>query len=74
MTYSIKGLDADALMTLDDILPGSWREESKRRDDGNYDVDLNDAWLKIFDDIIYICMDNEEQILFRSLFIEIVIH
>ena len=73
MTYDILGIDGVTLMTLDDVLPDSWREPSRRRDDGLYDVQLNDAWLKIDDGIMYICMDDEEIIFYRNLFVQIII-
>lgn len=73
MFYEILGIDSVTLMTLDSVLPDSWREVSKSREDGLYNVQLNDAWLKIDCGNIYICMDDKEVILYKNLFVEIII-
>lgn len=73
MNFEILGIDGVTLMTLDEVLPDTWREPSSSRDDGLYDIRLNDAWLKVNDCIAYICMDDIEIILYRNLFVQIII-
>ena len=73
MTVVIKGLNTRTLGTLDKIFIDSWREETHPNSDGTYDIQLNDAWIEIKEEEIYIVYEDISILLFRDLFVEIII-
>lgn len=73
MIVAIKGLNPRILGTLDNIFIDSWREETHPNSDGTYDIQLNDAWMEIKEGEIYIVYEDISILLFRDLFVEIII-
>ena len=73
MTVAIKGLNPRTLTTLDNIFIDLWREETHLNSDGTYDIQLNDAWMEIKEGEIYIIYEGISILLFRDLFVEIII-